>query len=112
MRFRTDQGRFVTRASENYGLPRRGSADPGETQVALLSMMSAVALLYSVTWIVVPTFPLGKDACWSVGSAVLWGAAMHAVTVSIAAITPLNGFGMATCATMARARAQVGPQRT
>jgi hypothetical protein len=62
-------------------------------------------LLYSVTWIVVPTFPVGNGACWSVGSAVLWGAAMHAVTVSIAAITPLNGFGMATCATIARARA-------
>jgi hypothetical protein len=65
-------------------------------------------LLYSVTWIVVPTFPVGNGACWSVGSAVLWGAAVHAVTVSIAAITPLNGFGMATCATIARARATGG----
>lgn len=58
---------------------------PDETQVALLSVTSAVAVLYSVTWMVVPDFPVGKGDCWGVGSAVAPGAVKHAVSASAAA---------------------------
>ena len=52
---------------------------PDEIQFALLSVMPAVAALYSVTWMVVPDFPVGNGDCDVVGSALLRGAVAHTV---------------------------------
>lgn len=55
---------------------------PDETQLALLSVTSAVAVLYSVTWMVVPPFPVGNGGCCGVGSALLGGAVTHVIIAS------------------------------
>lgn len=55
---------------------------PDETQLALFSVTSAVAVLYSVTWMVVPPCPVGKGGCCGVGSALLGGAVTHAIIAS------------------------------
>jgi hypothetical protein len=61
-----------------------------------LSVMSAVAVLYSVTWMVPPDLPVGNGDCWVVGSALPCGAVAHAVIASNAASTVREGVGMAT----------------
>lgn len=70
---------------------------PDETQVALFSVTSAVAVLYSVTWMVAPDFPVGNGDCWVVGSALPVGAVAHAVIASNVASVALMGADMGTC---------------
>lgn len=70
---------------------------PDDTQATLLSVTSAVAVLYSVTWIVVPDFPVGNGDCWVVGSAAPTGAVAHAVIASTAASPARTGVKVATC---------------
>lgn len=70
---------------------------PDEIQVALLSVTSAVAVLYSVTWIVVPPFPVGNGGCCGVGSALLPGAVVHAMIASDAASVARKGVDRTIC---------------